>query len=314
MLAILVISMSIAGSQDAFATHTPRYIIHPVLPPVEIEQIMTGGGNDEYKTAPTSSIDWNTRNLLVDNGITVNRVGLDITDPFHTDFNKLHMNTGTLQLFDVKTYAQNGGLMIQEIAFGILEVGDYNSNEALIEVYYNYDKSIKEIVIVQDTQVINESSLAVATSQVLCRADAEAMCYLTQFLLSFNEPLQNDVFAIKAIDMTRRSIMPHFLNDGIILTGDSFNPMLTKQIVSTEKYEGLIPITQNEKYSNLWTAEDDRIFDADNYFSQTNKVIQRGDNDKRGSQIMQWIADGQAYLASQLYFDSSEIQGGSFGQ
>jgi len=56
--------------------------------------------------------------------------------------------------------------------------------------------------------------------------------------------------------------MPHYFNDGINVFGDSVNPMLTMQIAGTEKYEGLITITQTEKYSNLWISDDGRIFDV----------------------------------------------------
>jgi len=101
--------------------------------------------------------------------------------------------------------------------------------------------------------------------------------------------------------------MPHYFNDGINVFGDSFNPMLTTQIAT--QYEGLITITQIGKYSNLWVTDDGRIFDSDNLYTQTNKVIQKGYNDARGSPVQQMNLDGQAYLASQLYFDSSKIQG-----
>jgi hypothetical protein len=273
----------------------------------EEEDERGGGGDDRHKTAPTSGNDWNTFENLVEGGITVDRVSFTLTDNWWTPFEQIQIETGSTHTFSVTTFAQNGGLMVQEIAFGIPEVGYYQDAEALVEVHYDWDKTILELVVVQDTEVLDV--LSVSTDQVLCRDESDAICYQTNLTIKFNEPLKDKVYAVKAFDMTRRTMMPHYFNDGINVFGDSTNPMITMQIASTEKFEGLIEITQVEKYSSLWVSEDGRIFDADNYFSQTNKEIQQGYNDARGSIIMQQRADGQAYLASQLYFDSSLIQG-----
>ena len=280
-----------------------------VEPETEEENNNGGGGDDRHKTSPTSGNDWNTLENLVEGGITVDGVSFTLTDNWYTPFRQIQIETGSTHSFGVKTFAQNGGLMVQEIAFGITAVGDYANAEALIEVHYDWDKTILDVKVVQDTEVIDVSTLNVSTDQVKCRSDADAICYQTDFYLKFNEPLKDKVYAVKAFDMTRRTLMPHYFNEGINIFGDSLNPMLTIQLASTEKFEGLITITQIEKYSNIWTTEDGRIFDADNYFSQTNKVYQKGSNDGRGSLILQQIKDGQAYLASQLYFDSSLIQG-----
>ena len=274
---------------------------------VEEEEERGGGGDDRHKTSPTSGNDWNTFENLVEGGITVDRVSFTLTDNWYTPFEQIQIETGSTHTFGVKTFAVNGGLMVQEIAFGIPEVGYYQDAESLVEVHYDWDKTILELVVVQDTDVLNV--LSVSTDQVLCRSESDAICYQTNLTIKFNEPLKDQVYAVKAFDMTRRSMMPHYFNEGINIFGDSLNPMLTMQIASTEKYEGLILITQTEKYSNLWIAEDGRIFDSDNLYTQTNKVIQKGYNDARGSPVQQMNLDGQAYLASQLYFDSSKIQG-----
>ena len=84
--------------------------------------------------------------------------------------------------------------------------------------------------------------------------------------MKFLEPLQDDVMAIKAIDYKNRYQIS-YLNDGFDISGDSLNPMNTKMIQGTEKHEGLIEITQSEKYSNLWIADDGRIFESNDYSS-----------------------------------------------
>jgi len=288
----------------------------------------TSGGSsaNKHKTAPTSGLDWNTHAVLVEGGINVDGKTLTLTDNWWTSFEQIQIGTDSTHTFSVKTFAQNGGIMVQEMAFGITQVGDYQNAETVIEVHYDWDKTISDVVIVQDTEVIDVSTLRVSTDQVQCRSDSDAVCYQTDFILKFNEPLKDKVYAVKAFDMQRRIMMPHYFNDGISVFGESVNPMLTMQIVGTEKFEGLVTITQTEKYSNLWVAEDGRLFDADKHFKQINKVyvaeqVDRNSkcvwnipchnefNYSRGSPFMQQVVDGQAYLASQLYFDSSKIQG-----
>ena len=295
---------------------------------VQVFAYATGGGGDgdKHKTAPTSGLDWNTHNVLVEGGINVDGKTLTLTDNWWTAFEQIQIETDSTHTFSVKTFAQNGGIMVQEIAFGITQVGDYQNAETVIEVHYDWDKTISDVVIVQDTEVIDVSTLRVSTDQVQCRSDSDAVCYQTDFILKFNEPLKDKVYAVKAFDMQRRIMMPHYFNDGISVFGESVNPMLTMQIVGTEKFEGLVTITQTEKYSNLWVAEDGRLFDADKHFKQINKVYvaeqvdrnskcvwniqcHKGFSYSRGSPLMQQVVDGQAYLASQLYFDSSKIQG-----
>jgi hypothetical protein len=78
--------------------------------------------------------------------------------------------------------------------------------------------------------------------------------------------------AIKAIDFERRD-QTTYINDGFDISGDSLNPMNTKMIPSQTKGEGLIKITQNEKYSDYWSTDDGRIFEM-NSFGSTKLINQ----------------------------------------
>ncbi len=141
-----------------------------------------------------------------------------------------------------------------------------------------------------------------------CSSENNIQCDVTEISMKFLEPLFNKVMAVKAVDHKNRGQLT-FLNEGFDISGVSLNPMITKMIPGPEKYEGLIEITQNEKYSNLWTAEDGRIFDKTvEGFILTNPTIQKGFNDSRNSEFQKLIAESQAQLATQ-YFDSSLIQG-----
>jgi hypothetical protein len=76
----------------------------------------------------------------------------------------------------------------------------------------------------------------------------------------FLEPLKDNVMAIKAMDFKLRD-QTTYLNDGFDVSGDSLNPMITNMIPSPTKGQGLIEVTQNEKYSDYWTTDDGRIFE-----------------------------------------------------
>jgi len=106
--------------------------------------------------------------------------------------------------------------------------------------------------------------------------DIEANCDATNISMIFLEPLQDKVMAIKAIDYKQRYHIT-YLNEGLDISGDSLNPMETKMIPSNLKNQGLIQITQTLKYSHLWTAEDGRIFEENEFgtFNQINKQFER---------------------------------------
>lgn len=272
----------------------------------------SGGGSDErHKSSPTSGLDWKTNRQIVDGGFKMNNVSFDLDDNWHTDFAKQNVKVGSLNSFGVKTFAQNGGLWIQEFAFGIPEIGEYNDAEALVEVHYNYDKTIKETKIIQNSGVINEGSLFATTNQVSCSNDYSMMCYSTELKFIFDEPLKDDVMAIKSIDLSRRSMHPTYLNEGINVFGDSLTPSNTLQIAGTEKYEGLITVTQSEKYSDLWIAEDGRIFEMfgeSDSFKLVNQEIDGTMNDRVSDELKQWTQKNALSV-----FDSASIQGSDKG-
>ena len=275
-----------------------------------------GNGDSRHKTAPTSGLDWNTFKQIVEGGFTVNGKSIDIIDNWHTDFEKQKISIGKINSFGIKTYAQNNGLLFQEISFGIPKVGEYQNAEVIITVWYNHDKSIKDVTIEQDRYIIDSSSLQVLTSQIPC-GYIDSTCYQTDIYAIFNEPLQYDVFAIKAVDMSRRSMMPTYLNEGFDISGHSLNPMQTKQIPGPEKYEGLITVTQLERFSDLWKTEDGRIFEMWGESNSFKLVYQPSEDKSQDTGSIKDRDHSSFYNWKQLqidkaqeYFDSGIIQNG----
>ncbi|MFB5607409.1 MAG: hypothetical protein ACE5RI_10395, partial [Candidatus Nitrosomaritimum yanchengensis] len=107
-------------------------------------------------------------------------------------------------------------------------------------------------------------------------SDIEAKCDTTNLSIVFLEPLKDKVMAIKAIDFKNRYQIT-YLNEGLDISGSSLNPMKTKMIPSDVKGEGLIQVTQIEKYSPYWVSEDGRLFEMNSFgsFNQINKSFER---------------------------------------
>jgi len=273
-----------------------------------------GGGSDStHKTAPTSGLDWTTHRQIVTDGFRVNDFKVTLDNNWWTNFPEKQIIVGMPNEFEIKTFAQNGGLMIQELCFGLDEVGLINTAEVCLEAWYDYQQNIVDVKVIQDTNVINEDLLKVSTSEKYCDVDG-MKCTATLFSdVVFMEHLKNKVMAIQSVDQSRRTMMPTSLNDGIVIFDDSLNPMLTRQIAGTG-HEGLITVTQVEKYSDLWIAEDGRIYEMfgiSDSFRLVNQSYEKDDDTgnvkNRTHSAYSDLVIWQQNLATE-YFDSSLIQ------
>ncbi len=274
-----------------------------------------GGGNDnKHRTSPTSGLDWTTHKQIVTDGFRINDFKVTLDNNWWTDFPEKQIIVGIPNEFEIKTYAQNGGLMIQELCFGLDEVGLINTAEVCLEAWYDYQQNIVDVKVIQDTNVINEDLLKVSTSEEYCDIDG-MKCTVTLFYdVVFMEHLKNKVMAIQSIDQSRRTMMPTSLNDGIVILGEPLNPMLTRQIAGIEKGEGLITITQVEKYSDLWVTDDGRIFErygeSDSFRLtniETKRITDTGHVNSRSHSAWDMLIEHQNEIAKK-YFDSSKIQ------
>lgn len=228
----------------------------------------SSSNSNEHKTKPTFGVDHKTFKQVVDNGFTFNEKSFKITDNFWTPFDKQTIHIGEFDSFSAKVFAQKQ-LRVQEFLFGIPATGQAQDAELGIEVFYTYSGEIDSVNVVQKTDIVDADSISVLHEKTKCLPnDQKESCDVTYLHMKFLEPLQHDVMAIKAIDYKNRYQIT-YLNDGFDISGDSLNPMNTKMIQGTEKYEGLIKITQSAKYSNLWIADDGRIFESNEYGTLT---------------------------------------------
>ncbi len=262
-------------------------------------------------TRPTFGLSNENNKKIVDNGFVFNSKTFSITDNFHTPFSEQPVKLGEVNSFQAKVFAERD-LKVQEFLFGIPKKGEAHLAELGIEVWYGFFGEIQDIKVIQKTNVIDVESLTVTHEKAKCLSgDTENKCNVTKVSMIFLEPLKDSVMAIKAIDYKNRYQIT-YLNDGFDISGASLNPMNTMMIPSPERDEGLIPLTQTEKYGNIWTAQDGRMFEINNFgsFKQINQTFERfqdtGDARTRAHSGFAGILQYEQNRATEV-FDSSEL-------
>jgi hypothetical protein len=271
------------------------------------------GGDNQWDTRPTFGVSHETREtMMVDTGFRFNDNAFTLTDNHHTPFDQQVIEIGAVNTFAATVYADKD-LKVQEFLFGVPEVGMGHLAEMRVEVWYNTDGKIDEVKVLQDTEVIDRASLSITHQMSKCRAtDADENCNTTTMSAVFLEPLADNVMAIKAMDFALRD-QTTYLNDGFDISGDSLNPMATKMIASPAKGEGLIEVTQNEKYSDYWSTQDGRIFEMNSFgsFKQINQSFERfqdaGNAKTRLHSDFDKIVDYEANRALKV-FDAASLE------
>jgi len=235
------------------------------------------GGSNQWPTRPTFGISHETlQGLVVENGFRFNTEQFTLTDNHHTDFAEQSIEIGSVNSFSATVYADKK-LKVQEFLFGIPNVGEAHLAELRVEVWYDLNGEIQDVIVVQKSDVIDADTVSVSHEKVKCLStDEVARCDTTTVSMKFLEPLIDKVMAITATDHQRRE-QRTFLNEGFDISGESLNPMFAKMIPSTVRYEGLLKVTQLAKYSPYWTSEDERMFEMNSFgsFKQINQSFER---------------------------------------
>jgi len=232
---------------------------------------------NHWDTRPTFGVNHETRTeQVVENGFMFNNQYFTINDNHHTEFEEQEIFIGSTSSFAAKVYASNG-LKVQEFLFGVPNVGEGHLAEMRVEVWYDKQGEIQDVKVIQPTEVIERTSLIVSHQKSKClETDIEEECDVTVLSMRFLEPLKDNVMAIKAIDFKSRD-QTTYLNDGFDISGDSLNEMPSQMIASSQRGEGLIQVTQMEKYSDFWIAQDGRIFEKNSFgsFKLVNQEFER---------------------------------------
>ena len=263
---------SLTAGETLFGDHDES--TYPLL--IKVQQQQSGGGGNEWKSRPTFGIGHEVPVQLVTDGFTYDDVSYDITDNWHTDFNSTEIKTGETHTFIQKGYFPKI-MKVMGFNLGIAEIGKGYDSELQIDTFYDYQGNRTKLELNQDTNIIDPETLHVHNFKVACNeTDTQKKCDAVSFTMTFLESLQYDIMAMQGTDQKNRSQWT-YLNEGFPVIGKSLNPMKTDNVMGTEKYEGLIKVTQKEKYSKIWIAEDGREFEKNSYdtFTQINQTFEK---------------------------------------
>ena len=159
------------------------------------------------------------------NGITVN------VDRYYTEFPQISTNVGELNSLKMKFYDDAGpeGIKRVEVALGVPDIGLYHDAESLIEIWMDRSNlTVKEIIIVDDLNLLDTSSISASLSKTSCIDSDETECLLVDLKYSYKESPAYEIIAIKPVDWDRNALQFYF-NDGIRVHGNSLN--IPKEII-----------------------------------------------------------------------------------
>ena len=215
------------------------------------------GGDNKWKTKPTFGISHTTHLPIVECGFSWDDTCYDITDNWHTPFDKVDVKTGQVHSMNVTVFTQRPLLFME---FGLVpEVGQLHNAETKIEVMFDrMDKpSITSLSIIQNDKIIDDTILNATISTVSC-GFVESECYQLQLTnILFREAPLFEKIAIIATDASHRS-QTTYLNEGFDISGPSFNPDVTESVFikkSNQDDGKHTTFTQTDKANNLWIDE-----------------------------------------------------------
>ena len=183
------------------------------------------------------------------NGITVN------VDRYYTEFPQISTNVGELNSLKMKFYDDAGpeGIKRVEVALGVPDIGLYHDAESLIEIWMDRSNlTVKEIIIVDDLNLLDTSSISASLSKTSCIDSDVAECLLVDLKYSYKESPAYEIIAIKPVDWDRNALQFYF-NDGIRVHGNSLN--IPKEIIISTSHAAF----PNQNQEQLRLIQVDRI-------------------------------------------------------
>jgi len=106
---------------------------------------------------------------------------------------------------------------------------------------------------------------------VSCMDNSSRQCNSVSVSASFDEAPIHEVFAIKAVDVTRLSQVT-FLNDGFSITGDPLNPPEIDYMANGK--EGMVEMMRFDKFESLWVDPNGMTYDEyDNLWVSPDGIV-----------------------------------------
>ena len=235
-------------------------IIHPT---VVAEK--KGGGCGGDCTPPTFYKNKNGLKI-VSEGFEFNGNATDVTD-FHTPYDLITINTNQTYNLKLKVY-ENNYLEWLQIGFGIDGIGDpLNEAESLTTIYLNFDKTLDRVLTVEKHTLVDIPRVNV--TMVNC-GHTEQECYLLDIDFIYRDQQKNNVIGIEAVDRDRNNAI-HYINDGILIVGESMNAPLEQQTSASKggafypQRDGTVTLTLVDYKNDLWQDEHGYMWSTTHY-------------------------------------------------
>ncbi|MDI1495562.1 MAG: DEAD-box helicase [Cenarchaeum symbiont of Oopsacas minuta] len=224
----------------------------------QVKTNSTSSSSDESSSNGAPTIGKTSKGArLVTNGFQYNDLIVD-AERYHTELPLLGTNVGEINTIKIKVYDGTGpeGIKRVEFALGVPDIGLYHSAEAFIEVWMEKDTlSVKEIIIEDDLNILENSDISATVSQTSCSGD-QTQCLLLELQYSYREPPVYNTIAIKPVDRDNDAYQFYF-NDGIHVDGDSINLPKEMQISTSHAINhihtnGTLHLIQTDRAENMW--------------------------------------------------------------
>ena len=181
---------------------------------------------------------------------------------YHVDYKRQTINVNTTHDFALKAHSPVG-MRQMTIGFSVGEIGTSLSKaETIIQVNLQRDYSIEEqyritdVTIQDNNNTIDYDVNGTSIQLVDCMAGSTSQCVLITLPdILFREQFYSEPFIIQAMDRDRRT-STHYMNEGILLQGESLNPAPTS-IAGLYKpgnqYDAVpIELVRVDKLADLW--------------------------------------------------------------
>ncbi len=214
-----------------------------------------GSGDNKHLTRPTFGLSHSTFMPWVECGYSHNGVCYDITDNWHTDFDKVEIKTGVPQEIIIKGKFTNG---VKTIGWGLIpEVGEYHKAEVKIQAHINHLDEVDHVDTYQKHNILNMTSIVYEYYQERCGFIDSKCDVLKMSNVIFNVEPKFEKIAIYAVDDQRRTHLTS-LNEGYDIFGESLNEPLISHVSASKggafypQDRGLVKLTLISYHEGLW--------------------------------------------------------------
>jgi len=242
-----------------FSTINPAYDSH--------EKKKNGGGCSDC-TPPTFGLN-KKHTIVVEDGFTYNGNTTDVIN-YHTDFPLITVVTNQTNTATLKIFENRGVNNIKLVQFGMGMPGvgsPLNDAQTLVEVWLE-GTDIDKIVKIDKNNLVDIINATIST--VDCMVGDVRDCLEVTIQYIYRDKPKYNIMAINAIDIPGNS-QTNYINDGILVTGDSLNEPLEEHVVVSKggalypQRAGTVLLTLVDYKTDIWQDEYGYMWSTNQY-------------------------------------------------